>query len=120
MNPGGRLLLAEMVLPDGDAPHPAAGSKHSELDRFRVLFQHCGLPTTDISIVEAKLHSLLALPMYVRHFPWASANTPPTILGVIYLKHTVASEQARGMGRKLHQAAITNNYHHSTCPRWST
>ena len=22
MNPGGRLLLAEMVLPEGDAPHP--------------------------------------------------------------------------------------------------
>jgi hypothetical protein len=89
---------------------PAARSKRSELDRFRVLFQHSGLPAGRVSAIESTLHALLALPMHVQHFPWASVNMPPTILDVIYFKYTVTSEQTRGLGRKLFQAVSTNNY----------
>jgi hypothetical protein len=88
----------------------------SELERFRVLFQHCGLPTVDANTLELTLHSLLALPMYVRHFPWASVHTPPTILEVIYFKYTVTREQSRGVGRKLLRAATTGNYRHLDLP----
>jgi hypothetical protein len=89
---------------------PAAGSKRSELDRFRVLFQHCDPPVGDAKATETTLHSLLALPMHVQHFPWASVNTPPTILEVIYRKYTVASEQNRGLGKKVLQVITTGNY----------
>jgi hypothetical protein len=95
---------------------PTAGSKASELERFGVLFQHCGLPTADANALEATLHSLLALPMHVRHFPWASVNIPPTILEVIYYKYTVAREQNRGLGKKLLRAATTKTYSHLDLP----
>ena len=87
----------------------AAASKTSELDRFRVLYQYCGLSSVDARGFECTLHTLLALPMHVRHFPWRSVNTPPTILEVIYYKYTVAHEQNRGLGKKLLAAAISNN-----------
>ncbi len=96
---------AVIELLDSTAP-----SKKSELDRFRILFQHCGLPRTDARAIEHILHSLLALPMHVKHFPWSSVNKPPTILEVIFFKYTVANEQSRGLGKKLLQAATTNNY----------
>jgi hypothetical protein len=89
---------------------PAAGSKKGELDRFRVLFQHCGLARNDAATFEATLHKLLASEMEVKHFPWASANSTPTTLEVIYFKYTVASQQSFGVGKKLHRAATTKNY----------
>jgi len=54
--------------------------------------------------------------LHVRHFPWASVHTPPTILEVIYFKYTVTREQSRGVGRKLLRAAITGNYRHLDLP----
>jgi hypothetical protein len=48
--------------------------------------------------------------MHVQHFPWTPINNPPTILEVIYFKYTVASEQSRGLGKKLLKAATTDNY----------
>jgi hypothetical protein len=90
---------------------PSAGTKASELERFRVLFHHCGLPPHDASALAATLHSVLALPMHVQYFPWAPVNSPPTILEVIYFKYTVAHEQTRGLGKKLFRAATTKNYH---------
>jgi hypothetical protein len=95
---------------------PTAGTKASELARFRVLFQHCGLPPHDVNALEATLHSVLTLPMHVQYFPWASVNSPPTILEVIYFKYTVASEQTRDLGKKLLRAATTNNYHDLDLP----
>jgi hypothetical protein len=89
---------------------PAPISNGSELNRFRVLFQHSGLPTVDTNAFEATLHSLLALPMHVQHFPWTSVNSPPTILEVIYFKYTVASEKKYSLGKKLLHAATSKNY----------
>jgi len=87
-----------------------AGSKKGELDRFRVLFQHCGLAGKDVIPFETTLHKLLASEMEVKHFPWASTTSPPTTLEVIYFKYTVASERTLGVGRKLRQASTTKNY----------
>jgi hypothetical protein len=86
-----------------------AGTKRTELDRFRVLFADCSLPSADLQAIKLKLHSILELPMHVEHFPWNAFNTPPTILEVIYFKHTVAAEQARGIGKKRYQAAANND-----------
>jgi hypothetical protein len=95
---------------------PASGSKTSELERFRVLFRNCSLPVADAATFEGTLHSLLALPMHVQYFPWAPANRPPTILEVIYFKHTVAHEQARGLGKKMLWAATNQDYRHLDLP----
>jgi hypothetical protein len=87
-----------------------AGSKKGELDRFRVLFQHCGLTKKDATPFETTLHKLLASEMEVKYFPWASTSSPPTTLDVIYFKYTVADQQSKGVGRKLLQASKTKNY----------
>ena len=89
---------------------PTPETRRSELERFRVLFEHSGLPASAIRAHEVNLQSILALPMHVGYFPWPAINTPPTILEVIYFKYMVASEQGRGIGRKLLRAAATNNY----------
>lgn len=89
---------------------PSLGNGASELQRFRVLFNNSGISAADITKVEKTLHSLLALPMHVQHFPWVAINNPPTILEVIYFKYTVPAEQSRGLGKKLLQAATTGNY----------
>ena len=94
-----------LVLLDG-----TAASRHSELDRFRVLFEHSAIPAVDVSITVNKLHALLSLRMHVKHFPWPSVNNPPTILEVIYFKHMIAKEQTRGIGMKLKKAMTTGNY----------
>ena len=86
------------------------GAKLPELDRFRVLLQKSSLPATDVTSYESKLHSLLATEMQVEHFPWSARVGPVTTLEVIYHKYTVASEQARGVGKKLHHAATAKNY----------
>lgn len=89
---------------------PSLSNGASELQRFRVLFNNSGVSATDVAAMETKLHSLLALPMHVQHFPWVAINNPPTILEVIYFKYTVPSEQSRGLGKKLLHAATTGNY----------
>ena len=89
---------------------PALGNRATELERFRVLFNNAGISAADIAKTEKTLHSLLALPMHVKHFPWGAINNPPTILEVIYFKYTVPAEQSRGLGKKILQAATTRNY----------
>lgn len=82
----------------------------SELDRFKVLFKNSGLTAPEVAAKEKTLHALLRLPMHVQDFPWTAINSPPTILEVIYFKYTVQSEQTRGLGKKLLNAATTDNY----------
>lgn len=70
MNPGGHLLLAEMVLPDGDAPHPGKmldmimltimGGEERTASQYNALLDQAGfrmtrvIPTASlVSIVEA-------------------------------------------------------------------
>lgn len=89
---------------------PAAPTRRSELDRFRVLYEHSGVSAADVNGIVTKLHKLLQLQMKVQHFPWPSVNTPPTILEVIYFKHTVPKEQTRGLGKKILHAITTGNY----------
>jgi hypothetical protein len=89
---------------------PSAVTKTAELERFRVLVKYCGLTTAEVTGFENTLHSLLMLPMHVQYFPWAPANSPPTILEVIYFKYTLPREQTLGLGKKMLEAATTNNY----------
>jgi hypothetical protein len=89
---------------------PTIASGASELERFRVLFKRSGLSPSDIAAKENTLHSLLRLPMNVKHFPWVATNSPPTILEVIYFKYTVQAEQTRGTGKKILNATVTGNY----------
>jgi hypothetical protein len=70
MNSGGRLLLVEMVLPDGDAPHPGkmldmvmltvTGGEERTASQYSALLDEAGfrmtrvVPTASlVSIVEA-------------------------------------------------------------------
>lgn len=87
-----------------------AGSKTSELERFRILFNNSNISSANILAFESTLHGLLAVPIEVKHFPWVSANTSPTILEIIYYKYTVSTEQSRPFGKMLLQAATTGNY----------
>jgi len=82
----------------------------SELDRFRALLRVSGLPPADASAFETKLHTLLDTEMQVEQFPWASGAGPVRTLDVIYHKYTVATEQARGVGKKLGHAVTNRNY----------
>lgn len=82
----------------------------SELDRFKVLFNHSQLTLSDISSKEEILHKLLSLPMNVKNFPWENLKRSPTILEVIYYKYTVEKEQRNPFGRRLLNVATTNNY----------
>jgi hypothetical protein len=61
---------------------PTISSRASELDRFRVLFGHCGLPSADVSALEATLHSILALPMHVNS-PWCNGPDFGMAVGVV-------------------------------------
>jgi hypothetical protein len=89
---------------------PSASGTGSELERFKILFKGASLAPGDEQAYVKLLHTLLALPMHVKHFPWASVNSPPTLLEVIYYKYTVAHEQTKGVGKKLLLAATTSNY----------
>jgi hypothetical protein len=86
---------------------PTSGSKKSELDRFRILFASSNLPAAEVGKSTA---TLLSMPMHVKHFPWPSVNSPPTLLEVIYFKYMVSEEQNRGIGKRIKQAFTTGNY----------
>ena len=70
MKPGGRLLIVEMVLPEGDAPHPGKmfdmvmlvipGGQERTAEEYRALLARAGfrlervVPTASaVSVVEA-------------------------------------------------------------------
>lgn len=89
---------------------PTFSDRTSELERFRLLFNHSGMLPSEIAGSQTILHSLLSQPMHVKQFPWTSFNTPPTVLEVIYFKYTTAKEQGRGIGTRLSTAARTGNY----------
>lgn len=87
--------------------HP---NSKSELDRFRVLYRKTALSAQEEAWTLQTLHSLLNLEMRVKHFPWPTASVHPSVLEVIYYKHTVADQQALGFGKKMFEAISTNNY----------
>ncbi len=101
------LFSRDAILSLLDAAAPA---NKSELDRFRVLYDYSGFPAPDAAAITTKLHLMLRTTMHVKHFPWPSVNNPPTVLEVIYFKHTLAKERSRGLGLKLMRAFSTGNF----------
>jgi hypothetical protein len=91
---------------------PLSSARVSELERFRILFNHAALQDTDTTLWIKNLHAILSLPMHVRHFPWKAVNSPPTVLEVIYFKYTVANEQTRALGK----SSITQRAYQTTWP----
>jgi hypothetical protein len=88
---------------------PAFSDHASELERFRLLFNHSGMSPADVISAQEILHTLLSQPMHVQQFPWTSFNNPPTVMEIIYFKYTTPRERSRGIGRRLSTAARTGS-----------
>lgn len=86
------------------------GANASELECFRVLFDHSSISVSEASSLEAVLHKVLSSEMHVKHFPWPTRSSTITTLDVIFSKYTVARQQQMGLGKKLSQAAKTGSY----------
>jgi len=86
------------------------GASASELECFRVLFDHSSISVAEVSRIEAVLHKVLSSEMHVKHFPWVTRSSTITTLDVIFSKYTVARHQKTGLGKKLSQATKTGNY----------
>jgi len=87
----------------------AQRSTRSELDRFRILYEKTAMDTAEEARLLVTLHSLLSVTVKVKHFPWPTVGTYPTLLELIFHKHTVPDQQRMGIGRKMHQAINSNN-----------
>ena len=85
-------------------------SRGTELERFRILYNHSDFSFSKSEEMISTLHTLLSLSMEVQHFPWEAKNNPPTILEVIYFKHTAQKEKNNDFGQKLLNVIQTDNY----------
>lgn len=94
----------------------AHGNPRSELDRFRILYSKTAMDQAEKARMLSTLHSLLGVTVKVSHFPWPTVNTYPTLLELIFHKHTVPDQQSMGIGRKMQQAIVSNNLNHLDLP----
>ena len=85
------------------------GPTNSELQRFRILFNHSGINAADVNANEKTLRNILSVPITTR-IPGVPSGAPVTTLHALHYKYTPIEIQTRGVGKNIKRALDTQNY----------